>query len=338
MFDDSRLDDAQALARADQALRWIAESGARVRREATEAAASVAQAVDRFRDTPPRAVVAAGPDSRLLRAVLEPWCPVPFVAWPHPRLPGWAGGLDLVVVLAPQGSDEAAASGVAEAVRRGCQVIVAAPPGSLVAEHAVGRDAVVLPSHTQDPLATAVMVLELLHGLALAPQVGSDAVADALDDVAVACSPFRDASVNPAKSLATGIADTSPLLWGASVLAARAARRVAESVRRTTGRAALAADAEHLFPVLESTPTHDVFADPFADPESAPRPSLVVFDDGFEEPQLRATRSALLATAERRGVRVETVTSQADGEVARYAALLATGQFAATYLGLGFAD
>ena len=227
---------------------------------------------------------------------------------------------------------------VAEAVRRGCQVIVAAPPGSLVAEHAVGRDAVVLPSHTQDPLATAVMVLELLHGLGLAPQVGSDAVADALDDVAVACSPFRDASVNPAKSLATGIADTSPLLWGASVLAARAARRVAESVRRTTGRAALAADAEHLFPVLESTPTHDVFADPFADPESAPRPSLVVFDDGFEEPQLRATRSALLATAERRGVRVETVTSQADGEVARYAALLATGQFAATYLGLGFAD
>ena len=35
-----------------------------------------------------RAVIAAGPDSRLLRAVLEPWCPVPFVAWPSPALPG----------------------------------------------------------------------------------------------------------------------------------------------------------------------------------------------------------------------------------------------------------
>ena len=38
----------------------------------------------RNRDDRPRAVVAAGPDSRLLRAVLEPWCPVPFVAWPGP--------------------------------------------------------------------------------------------------------------------------------------------------------------------------------------------------------------------------------------------------------------
>ena len=48
-------------------------------------------------------MIAAGPDSRLLRAVLEPWCPVPFVAWPDPALPGWAGSLDLVVVLAPDG-------------------------------------------------------------------------------------------------------------------------------------------------------------------------------------------------------------------------------------------
>jgi hypothetical protein len=34
-------------------------------------------------------------------------------------------------------------------------------------------------------------------------------------------------------------------------------------------------------------------------------------------------------------VRTETVTSMADGDLARYAALLATGQFAATYLEIG---
>ena len=45
-----------------------------------------------------------------------PSCPVPFVAWPHPGLPGWAGALDLVVVLAPDGSDTGSASAVAEAV------------------------------------------------------------------------------------------------------------------------------------------------------------------------------------------------------------------------------
>ena len=44
---------------------------------------------------------------------------MPFVAWPGPSLPGWAGSLDLVVVLAPEGSDTGTASAVAEAVRRG---------------------------------------------------------------------------------------------------------------------------------------------------------------------------------------------------------------------------
>ncbi|MEZ5096644.1 MAG: hypothetical protein R2731_11305 [Nocardioides sp.] len=105
-FDEGRLDDARALASADLVLRSLAESGARVRREAHDADAALQEAVVRAREQDrPRAVVAAGPDSRLLRAVLEPWCPVPFVAWPAAGLPGWAGGMDLVVVLAPSGTD-----------------------------------------------------------------------------------------------------------------------------------------------------------------------------------------------------------------------------------------
>src|SRR5690348_10851435 len=101
----------------DPVLRPLAEGGARVRREAAAAADAIVRAVANAQGEPrPRAVVAAGPDSRLLRAVLEPWCPVPFVAWPGPGLPGWAGALDLVVVLAPAGGDLHAASGVAEAV------------------------------------------------------------------------------------------------------------------------------------------------------------------------------------------------------------------------------
>ena len=93
-FDEARLDDERALGAADPLLRSLAESGARVRREAAEAAEATSEAFERNRDNRPRAVIAAGPDSRLLRAVLEPWCPVPFVAWPGPGLPGWAGGLD----------------------------------------------------------------------------------------------------------------------------------------------------------------------------------------------------------------------------------------------------
>ena len=174
-------------------------------------------------------MIAAGPDSRLLRAVLEPWCPVPFVAWPGPALPGWAGSLDLVVVLAPEGSDTGAASAVAEAVRRGCQVVVACPPDSLVAEHAAGRWTTMLPTVTGDQLATAVVMLDYLDRVDLGPRTDPEEVAEALDDVAIACSPHRDLAVNPAKMLAIALADANPLVWGGSVLAARAARRVAES-------------------------------------------------------------------------------------------------------------
>src|SRR4051794_20860276 len=121
-FDESRLDDESALATFDVPLRELAESGARVRREADEAAEGVAAAVATARDAArPRAIVAAGPDSRLLRAVLEPWCPVPFVAWPGPALPGWAGGLGPGGGVAPDGADRGAAGAAAGGGRRGGQ-------------------------------------------------------------------------------------------------------------------------------------------------------------------------------------------------------------------------
>ncbi len=343
VFEESRLDDEVALAAADPVLRQMAEAGARVRREAGVAAEAIEAAVaGAAGETRPRAVVAAGPDSRLLRAVLEPWCPVPFVAWPGPSLPGWAGSLDLVAVLAPEGSDSGTASAVAEAVRRGCQLVVACPERSLVADHAAGRHSTVLPVTTGDQLATAVVMLEFLERLDLGPETDPEAVAGALDDVALECSPYKDLSVNPAKMLAIAIADSMPLVWGGSVLAARAARRVAESVRRNSGRAALAADAEHLLPVIKAAARRDVFADPFADggedeTESATerRPILVVLDDGSADASVREQRGRLVAAANERDVRVETVATDAANEVARYAALLATGTFAAAYLAVG---
>lgn len=344
VFDESRLDDAEALEKADLVLRPLAEAGARVRREAGGAMAAIEAAVTAAAgEARPRAVVAAGPDSRLLRAVLEPWCPVPFVAWPGPSLPGWAGSLDLVAVLAPQGSDSGSASAVAEAIRRGCQLVVACPERSLVADHAAGRHSTILPVTTGDQLATAVVMLEFLDRLDLGPETDPEAVATALDDVALACSPYKDLSVNPAKMLAIAMADSTPLVWGGSVLAARAARRVAESIRRTSGRAALAADAEHLLPVIAAARRRDVFADPFADPyaeaaEPTPverRPILVILDDGSVDASVREQRGRLVAAAAERDIRVETVATEAANEVARYAALLATGTFAATYLGVG---
>jgi hypothetical protein len=334
-FDEARLDDESVWQRADAPLRVLAESGARVRREATEAADAIAEAVSRAAEQQrPRAVVAAGPDSRLLRAVLEPWCPVPFVAWPNPSLPGWAGSLDLVVVLAPDGGI-GSASAVAEAVRRGCQVVVACPPNSTVAEHAAGRWSTILPTPGRDQLAAAVVMLEYLEQVQLGPRADAESVATALDEVAIACSPHRDLAVNPAKMLAIAMADTVPVVWGGTVLAARAARRIAESLRRVSGRSALAGDAEHLLPVLEATRPRDVFDDPFADAGGDLRPMLLVLDDGSEDAVVREDRGRLQAAAASRGVRVETLTADAQTEVARYASLYLSGSYAVEYLGLG---
>ncbi|TYL52060.1 hypothetical protein FXB39_06570 [Nocardioides sp. BGMRC 2183] len=337
-FDESRLDDETALGAADLRLRTLAESGSRVRREVGAATEAIAEAVARASDSRPRAVIAAGPDSRLLRAVLEPVCPVPFVAWPNPGLPGWAGSLDLVVVLAPEGGDEGASSAVAEAARRGCQLVVATPPASRVADHAGSRWTTILPTQTGDQLATAVAMLAFLHQVALGPVASPDAVASALDEVAMACAPRRDISINPGKMLALALADTDPLVWGGSVLAARAARRVAESIRRSSGRAALAGDAEHLLPVIEAARPHSVFDDPFADSDESGgkrRPALVVLDDGADDPVAHAQRERLEAAAADQRVRVETVTAETDGDVARYASLLLQGTYAAEYLRLG---
>jgi Bacterial phospho-glucose isomerase C-terminal SIS domain len=335
VFDDTRLDDFDILLAADASLRRLAESGARVRLEAGGAAESVA-ALDS--DNQPRAIVAAGADARLLRAVLEPWCPVPFVAWPGPSLPGWAGVLDLVIVLGPAGGEASTASAVHEAIRRGCSLVTACPPHSVLAELAQGRGSTVLPTQTDDTLAVAVVMLQALHRIGVGPQIDADVVARVLDEVAVACSPNCDMANNPAKELALALADAVPLVWGGSVLAARAARRVAEALRRTSGRPALAADAAHLLPVLEATPPIDVFADPFAEaaaPAAPLRPGLLMLDDGTEEATIRENRGRLTTTADSHDIRCHTIEGGEGPEMARYAALLTLGTYTAVYLGIG---
>lgn len=331
-FDDSRLDDPAALAAADHLLRRLAGAGARIRAE-IEASADVLSGLglDGFR---PRAIVAAGRDARLVRAVLEPVCPVPFVAWPGPGLPGWTGALDLVIVLGGNAADPGSVSAASEAVRRGCGLMVACPVDSPVDRACAGaRHAIRLPSQSDDQLAAAVVVLQGLHQLELGPAVETNAVAATLDDVAVDCSPNRDLAANPAKDLALMLGDSLPLVWGGSVLAARSARRVVEALRVASGRPALAADADHLLPVLANQPQRDLFADPFDEPEAL-RPGLVILDDGVEDERTGQARRQLEETAERHDVRVHVVRQANGTDVARYAALMQSGRYAAVYLGV----
>lgn len=333
VFDETWLDDRRALGAADQVLRRLAEAGARLRRESEEAREPILGLDDLAR---PRAVISVGPEARFIRCMLEPVCPVPFVAWPAAGLPGWVGALDLVVVLASDGASRDQLASVHEAVRRGCQVLIACPEQSPVAEHAASRSTTVLPTTTADPLAAAVVVLSSLHRMQLGPEVRPELVADAMDRVAEDCSPFADLAQNPAKDLAMCLADAQPLLWGGSVIAARASRRLAEALRAASGRAALAGEASDLVPILDTAAPRDPFADPFEDLASADRrPSLVVLDDGRSDEHVHRAQTRLLAAADRNDVRVRVLAHRSGSDVERYATLLQTGLFASVYFAVG---
>jgi hypothetical protein len=332
MFFDTSLDDPEALAGIDDVLRELAGWGAHIRRAYSAAAETLdgLSVGDR-----PRAIVAGGPDGRLLRAVLEPVCPVPFVAWPHPGLPGWAGPLDFVVVMCADGSGEEEISAVAEARRRGCSLLVAAPVNSELHMAAAGRDTIFVPAGSSDPTAVAVPMLIALHRLGLGPDVEAEPVAEALDDVAKRCAPSVSVDENPAKELALALADSTPAVWGGSALAARAARRLAENLRKASGRPAVAGDDDQLIPLLADAPEVDVFADPFEDGPTESRPALLVLDDGVQAPLLDAARRRLEEVAEAASVRVFPIHAAEGAEIARFATLLAMGRYVAAYLALG---
>lgn len=332
-FEDGRLDDPDVLADADALLRPVAEAGARLRREVALASEVLGALAAEPR---PRAVIAVGPEARLLRAVLEPVCPVPFLAWPSLGLPGWVGPLDLVVVLG--GTGQHAGTAVHEALRRGSRLVVVAPEDSTLARQSAARVTTLLPtSPSSDPFPVALVALSALHAFGLGPAVDADAVADALDAVATECGPGRNLAENPAKRLALELADAEPFLWGGSVLAARASRRLAEAVRTASGRVALAADAGELLPLLAATPPRDMFADPFDAGGAALRPTLVIVDDDLGDAETARQREALQGNAEAVDVRVSLLEEHAGEPLERYATVLGRGLFAAAYLQIGLA-
>ncbi|MFT4216672.1 MAG: SIS domain-containing protein [Micropruina sp.] len=329
-FDDSRLENPDVLAAAAPLLMNLASSGARVRREGAIAEGRLADLIDVDR---PRAVIAYGPEARLLRAVLEPVCPVPFVAWPALGLPGWVGPLDVVLLIGRRGPASLAVAH--EAVRRGCRLIVACPPDSPLAVQASSRATTVLPVSTGDPLAAAVVCLMALNRLGLGPYINPEAIASAMDTVAEHCAARTDVSVNPAKAMALDLADASPLVWGGSILAARASRRIVEALRLASGRIGLAADASDLVALLQQAAPRDPFADPFEEVAQERRPGLVLIDDGMDDASAAESRLRLQRTAQAADIRITRLEHTQDSVMERYATVLLTGLFGAAYLQIG---
>jgi hypothetical protein len=258
---------------------------------------------------------------------------VPLVAWPRLGLPGWVGPLDIVVVMG--GGDKVSLAASYEAVRRGCRLLVACTPESPLARQSASSSTTLLPTSTGDPLAAAIVALVALHRLGLGPLVNPEAVADAMDQVATDSSLALDATQNPAKAVALELADAKPMVWGGSILAARASRRIAESLRSASGRMVLSADGGALLPLLSEVPPRDPFADPFEETATEARPGLVLVDDGMDDEQAAEDRVRLRSAALAEDVIVSNLAHRSGTALERYVTVLQQGLFAAAYLQIG---
>ncbi len=370
--DEQLLDDEGALAQADPSgvLRALAGAGAQVRRAVELVEESGITRLDPS-DRPRSVVVAARGGSSVvadtLAALAGAGSPVPVVARTGDALPGWVGPLDLVVGVSLSGRDAPGVRLLAEAGRRGARVLTVGRADSSMARvtqqvrgiHVAtpdpGRGAVSAPTTRTAlwALLTPVLLAGDRLGLFSAGRRVLAEVADALDDEAATARPASETFVNPAKSLALELAGSLPVVLGDGPLAAVAARRAASVLSRTARVPALAGtlpddagDVVATFggPFADASggtggadaALDDLFHDPFVDGPRGPRLRLLLLTEagagaaGGRGP----AASAVLALAERAGVRVSEVSAGGPPGLQVLARLVARTDFAATYLAL----
>ncbi len=372
MLDDSLLDSPEALARADHRglLRGAAEAGARVRtavRHATEAGLA-----DLKPDGRPRAVLIAGPGvaaagvADLLASLAGATCPVthlrptgvaPAAGALRWSLPGWAGPVDLLLVVTTDGAEPGLALLAEQAYRRGCTVVAVAPQRSPLSESVNGATGLLVPMATAPyeeeyddgttagpgplwALLTPLLVLLDRIGLLSAPPDALQGVADRLDRTAERCGPAIVTYSNPAKTLASELVDALPLVWTEGALAGPAGRRFAAVLAELAGRPALAAE------LPEALPAHGMLLmgayAAGADPDD-------FFRDRVDDAQALRTRVVLLRDRPTGGLSAapaarelalghDTPLSELEpeegGELESLAELLAVTDFATAYLAL----
>ncbi|MFI5768418.1 SIS domain-containing protein [Streptomyces sp. NPDC051658] len=375
MLDESLLDAPEALARADRRglLRGAAEAGARVRtaaRHTTEA--GIAQLNPEGR---PRAVLVAGSGTAasgvadLITALAGSSAPVTRI---HPTgvapaagamrwtLPGWAGSVDLLLIVTADGSEPGLALLAEQAYRRGCSVVAVAPRQSPLREAIDGAHGLVVPMASAPhgeydaetsaagpgtlwALFTPLLALLDRVGLLTASAEALQSVADRLDRTAERCGPAIATYSNPAKTLAAELADSLPLIWTEGDAAGPVGRRFAAVLAELAGRPALAAE------LPEALPAHGtLLAGTFAagaDPDD-------FFRDRVDEPEPLHARVVLLRDRPTGGLSAapaarelalghDTAISELEPdegtELEALAELLAVTDFAAVYLALASA-
>jgi glucose/mannose-6-phosphate isomerase len=362
--DEALLDDAAALAENDPGgmLRATASAGAQVRESAALAAeANLAVLSDEGR---PRAVViagigTAGRTGEILATVAGPRCPVPVIAHRSAGVPGWVGAADVVIAVSASGRSPEALGAAEAAARRGARLVAVGAPDSLLQSVAESARAPFIAVPRRAParaslwgLTVPVLLAARSFGLVKVNEADLAETAARLDADADRCRPTAESFVNPAKSLALGLAGSVPIVWGSSPLAAVAARRFADTIsanaRYPVVAGALGEAGRGRVGLLDGVfgglveSSRDIFADP-EEEQDGTRLRVVLLRDGglgneedADEPVAVEERraDAVQTLAQRRGVRCDVVTAEGGSPLERLASLVAVPDFASIYLAL----
>ena len=351
------LDDPDSLAARDLGgmLPAVASSAAQVREAAVLSAEAGLEAL-RGQDRP-RAVVVLGMGGSgiagdVLAAVAGYTCPVPVLTHRAHGLPTWVGAADLVIAVSCSGRTEETLSGLDEAVRRGCRLLVVGAPGSLLEALARrGRAQFVPVAPGRQPrasvwaLSTPLIIAGDALGLLEAPAGVVAEAALLLEQIAVRCRPDADSVLNPAKSLAMTLAGQLPAVWGSSPLAGVAAHRLACQINENAATPAaygVLPEVGHNQVVALDGPfsrglqsEQDLFRDRAEDEEPGrTRLALVLLRDSEEHPRVALRAEVVRDLARERGVEVAELRAEGASSFERLASLIAVGDFASTYLAL----
>jgi len=360
VFDEARLDDEGALASLDASdtLRALAGAGAQVRRTV---AASAEAGLDRLRDVGPRGVVVAAAGGSvavadLFEAVSRGGAALPVQSCSSGSLPGWVGALDVVIAVSQSGRAAGTLALAAEAARRGAFLVTVGAADSPLADVCARAHGVHVPIAVSGASSRTSVWAQAIPALLAADAMGIASVshetlaelADVLDRTATDARPSSESFVNPAKVLATELAESTPIVLGEGPFGDVTARRAAAMFGRT-GRVPVAhgalPDAASQIVACFDGPlapgqsggggTDDIFADPFLDGPTRPPLRLIMLRDTSPgEPH--GLVDTVVSVAEDAGVRVSLVDAPAADPLLRLAHHVALADFAATYLALGF--
>jgi glucose/mannose-6-phosphate isomerase len=361
--DETLLDDERAMIDNDPGgmLRATASAGAQVRESAALAAeADLSMLADEGR---PRAVVVAGIGTagltgNILATVAGHRCPVPIIGHRSAGVPGWVGAADVVIAVSASGRSPEALAAADAAARRGARLVAIGNPDSELQAMAERGRAPFIPVPRRAParaslwgLAVPVLLAARELGLVKVNEADFAETATRLDADAERCRPGAESFVNPAKSLALGLAGSIPIVWGSSPLATVAARRFADTLAANARYPAMAGALgeagrgrvgllDGVFGGLAES-SRDIFAD--GGEGGATRLRLVLLRDGGLNPQDEADEpvvveerraDAVQTLAQRRGVRCDVLVAEGGSALERLASLVAVPDFASLYLAL----